>query len=105
MRRSIIFLALTAIIALSAFAVSGQAPESPRQGLLSALKEGQSVTVKQMGGRYEITAMDNIPAPLGHTVIEIGPDWLTVEDIAGIIETRIPLYSITAIVRLKVPSK
>ena len=85
--------------------VSGQAPDKPRAGFLSALKKGQSIMLKEVAGRFEISSFDDGPAMLSHKVIEVGTDYLTIEDIGGLIETRIPTYSIKAIVLLKVPRK
>ena len=110
MTRPVLTLLLVAFIALSTIAlgtitVFGQAPVKPRQGFLSALKEGQSIMLKEVAGRFEISSFDDGPAMLSHKVIEVGTDYLTIEDIGGLIETRIPTYSIKAIVRLKVPRK
>lgn len=103
MSKSITTFIAGALIAIAAFTVSGQAPAQPRQGFLSALKQGQAVSLKEVGGRFEISMIDDIPGPLGFKVIEIGPDYLTVVDIADVTETRIPTFSIKSIVRLKVP--
>jgi hypothetical protein len=64
------------------------------------LKEGQGVVLKEAAGRYEITLMEG-----GHKVIEVGPDYVVVEDIAGVTETRIPAYSIKSITRIKGPKR
>ena len=85
--------------------VSGQAPDKPRQGFLSILKEGQSVMLKEVAGRFEISMFEDGPELLSHKVTEIGTDYVTVEDIGGLIETRLPVYSIKSIVLLKVPQK
>ncbi len=84
--------------------MTGQTPDKPRLGFLSALKAGQSVTVKEVAGRFEIMIDDSL-IELSHKIIEVGPDLVAVEDIGGLIETRIPVYSIKSIVRLKVPQK
>lgn len=95
-------LAVAAALLLTIPATShGQ--EKPRKGFLAVLKEGQTVTVKENAGSYEITMMKNIP--LGHKVIEVGSDYVVVEDAAGIIETRIPVTSIKAIIKLKIPKE
>ena len=85
--------------------VSGQAPDKPRQGFLSILKEGQSVMLKEVAGRFEISMFEDGPELLSHKVTEIGTDYVTVEDIGGLIETRLPVYSIKSIVLLKIPQK
>jgi len=102
MNRPTFGLLMCAIVALGALNLFGQGPEKPRQGFLSALKEGQSVSVKEVAGRFEITIDDAVPN-LSHTIFKIGPDAVTIEDIGGLIETTIPVYSIKSIVRFKVP--
>ena len=92
-------------VALGSCTTAGQGPEKQRKGFLAVLNEGQAVTVKEVAGRYEITLMDNMPALLGHKVIEVGSDYVVVEDIAGVTQTRISVYSIKAIVRLNLPRK
>lgn len=39
----------------------------------------------------------------GHKVVEVGTDYVVIEDFAGITERRIPLYSISSIVKVKRP--
>jgi len=95
-------LAVTAAVLLTIPATShGQ--DKPRKGFLAALKEGQTVTLKENGGRYEITLMRNIP--VGHKIIEVGSDYVVIEDAAGVTETRIHVTSIKAIIKLKIPKE
>ena len=77
--------------------------DKPRKGFLAALKEGQTVVLKENAGKYEITLMKNIP--LGHKVIEVGSDYVVVEDAAGVTETRIHVTSIKSIIKLKIPKE
>ncbi len=102
MNRPAFALFLAAFIAVGVITVSAQAPEKPRQSFLSALKEGQSARLKEVAGRFEIT-FDDAVTDLSHKIVKIGPDSVTIEDIGGLIETTIPIYSIKSIVRLKVP--
>ena len=96
------FLAVAAALLLTIPATShGQ--EKPRKGFLAVLKEGQTVVLKESAGKYEITLMKNIP--LGHKVIGVGSDYVVVEDAAGVTETRIPVTSIKAIIKLKIPKE
>ena len=76
-------------------------PDKPRQGFLLPLKKDQPVILKEIAGRFEISVMDVASTPLTHKVIEVETDHLVVEDIAGIIETRIPIFSIKSIVTIK----
>jgi hypothetical protein len=94
---AVVFCATLAITCLSPVA-SGQ--EKARKGFLSVLKDGQGVVLKESAGRYEITLMEG-----GHKVIEVGPDYVVVEDLAGVTETRIPVYSIKSITRIKGPKR
>ena len=103
MNRPTFGLIVCAIIAVISIPAPGQDQDKPRRGFLSVLKAAQSVTVKENGGRYEVTVMDEVR--LGHRITEVGADYLVVEDVAGVTETRIPIYSIKAIVRLKSPRK
>ncbi len=103
----IIFILLLLLVAAAAasFAASAQAPAEKHRTFLSALKEGQSVSLKEVSGRYELSTMDGVRGVQGHKVLEIAADYVVIRDIAGVSESRIPLWSIKAIIRLKVPGK
>jgi len=45
---------LAAFIAIGTITVTSQTPDKPRLGFLSALKAGQSVTLKEVAGSFEI---------------------------------------------------
>jgi len=77
--------------------------DKSKKTFFSALKEGQIVTVKEVGGKYEITVLKN--APVGSKVLEIGNDFVVFEDPAGVLETRIHVTSIKCITRLKLPKE
>jgi len=101
MKRPIVALLLAAFVVLGTITLSGQSPETPRQGFLSALKVGQSVSVKEVAGRFEVM-LDRALTNLSHKIVEVGPDSMTIEDVGGLIETRIPVYSIKAIENHKI---
>ena len=103
MIRPLIAVFLSAFLALASVPATGHGQEKGRKTFLSVLKEGQSVVVKEVAGRYEITLLKDVK--LGRRVIEVGSDYVVVEDVAGVIETRIPVYSIKSIVKLKVPKE
>ena len=100
-----IIASVTAIVLIAAVSASSQAPEKPRQDFLSAMKVDQAVTVKEMNGRYDITMIENGLAQMSHKIVEVGSDYVVVADLAGVIETRIPVYSIKKSVRLKILNK
>ena len=103
MNPTVSVLLLSAFFTLGSFTATGQGQEQPRKRFLSVLKEGQGVSLKETAGRFELTVMKDLP--LGHKVIEVGADYVVVEDVVGVTETRIPIYSIKSIVNLKVPKK
>jgi len=101
MTRPLIAVFLSAFVLAASFTTTGHGQDKPRKGFFSVLKEGQSVSVKDVGGRFDITLIRDVK--LGQKVIEVGNDYIVVEDVAGVTETRIPVYSIRSIVRLKLP--
>lgn len=103
MKRSTAAFAAFALVAISTFTVVGQNPAKPNPTFLSVLKEGQTVTVKESGGRYEITLMDD--ARLSHRITEVGSDFVVAQDVAGVTTIRIPTVSIKSVVQVKLPRK
>ncbi len=98
-------LVMVALVALLTFDGSGQDQDVPSRGFLSVVKKGQPVNLKEFAWRWEINAFDDDLGPHGHKITEVGPDFIVLEDIAGATETRISVYSIKSIVKLKVPKK
>ena len=101
MNRPVFVLLLAALVAYGT--VSAQQPERPRMDFLAGLKKGNSVNVKEVAGRFEFSFFDDGQMVMSHKVIEIGPDFMTIEDISNVTETRIPIYAIKSIVKNKVP--
>lgn len=93
MRNTIVAATVVALLALGIFTASGQSPAKPR-GVLTVLQVGQSVTLKDADGRYEIGIFANGPDLLGYKVVEVGGDYLVVQDVAGVNELRIPKWGI-----------
>ncbi len=75
-----------------------------RRTVFSTLKVGQSVTLKEKGGLYEIGTLDEAPL-LTHKVAEIGDDYIVLVDGVGIAETRIPVTAVRAVGMLKTKAK
>jgi hypothetical protein len=82
------------------FVASGQAPAKER-GVLSVLHAGQAVNLQDSGNGYEISFLKNGPETLGHRVVEVFSDCVVIEDIAGVNQTRIPIYSVKSVVVTK----
>ncbi len=102
MRNTFIAITVATLLAIVIVAASGQAPAKPI-GVLSVLRPGQPVTVKETTSGYEISVFQNGPDLLGHKVVEVGGDYVVVQDVSGVNELRIPIYAVKAIVTLKVP--
>ena len=106
MRRIAICLAIVGVIILgTSLAFSQRGPERGGEGVLSVLTKGQAVNVNETAGRYEIGIFSNGPEMLGYNVVEVGRDYVIVEDVAHVREVRIPIYSIKAVTVLKVGRK
>lgn len=99
MNRAGIGLFLIFITAIAAI-TSGQQPAPQRRDFLSGLKVGQTVNMKEASGRFVLSMIDDGP-PLSHKVIEIGSDYVLLEDMVGVSEIRVPLYTISSMTRLK----
>jgi hypothetical protein len=78
------------------FVASGQAP-GKTHGVLSVLHAGQPVNLADDDGGYKLNFFQDGPEMLGHRVVEVGTDFVVVEDIAGVQQLRIPVYSIKSV--------
>jgi hypothetical protein len=95
MKRIVLLLPVIAIVMLAIGAA-----EAPKKTVFSGLKVGQQVGLKDNGTTFEINFLTE-EIPQGQTVIEVGDDFVVLEDLAKVTQTTIPVYSLKAIVRLK----
>ena len=72
-----------------------------RKRCFSSLKVGQQVGLKDHGAAFEINFLTE-ELPQGQTVIEIGDDFVVLEDVADSHANDDPGYSVKAIVRFNV---
>lgn len=91
------------LLFVATLTASDQTAKEVEKSFLSALKEGQSVSLKEVSGRYQISIFDGLPGAQSYKVIEIGGDHVVIQDISGVAETHIPVFSISSIVRMKLP--
>jgi len=96
---------LAVMLWLGTTAQSQQPRPQPTNAILGLLKKGQAISVKDAGFNYELTAFADGPETLSHTVIEITPDYVLVRNLAGVIDTAIPLWSIKAISTVRLGAK
>lgn len=93
---------LTAV-GLLLLAVVATTPAEPKKptGVFVILQKSQTVLLKDLGSSYEITVIEG--TDLGFKVMDVGADYLVLQDIAGVIETRIPIYAVKSVKVLKKP--
>ena len=101
MKRGLIAGAVLLLIA-SAAASKPEAP--PEKGLFATLKARDSVFLKDGGSSYVISTVDE-PMPMTHEVVEIGRDYVVLKDLAGVVEVRIPVFSVKAVIHRKTKPK
>ena len=94
MKRIVWLLPVIAVVLLTIGAA-----DAPKKTVFSGLKVGQRVGLKDHGTAFEISVIDDVPQ--SHKIIEIGEDFVVLEDVAEVTQT-IPVYSLKAIVRLDV---
>lgn len=89
------------------FCCAGQAAESQSSSVVrsvfSALKTGQHINVTQSPSGLEIGLLNDGAMPAGFIVVEIGVDYLVVDDYSGISRVWIPVTSIKKITHTKLP--
>lgn len=79
-----------------------QQEQAKPTGVLANLKVDQAINVKEVLGRYLLTVIEGeSKLPMPHTILELGADYIVVRDFTGLTETRIPIYSIQAVVNFK----
>jgi hypothetical protein len=92
-----------ALVVFCGFALSGRVGAThpgaslSRGTALDALEVGQSLSLNEdTYGRWKITLMP-VMKQLPYKVVEVGEDYVTVRDVAGITDRLIPIYSIHSI--------
>ena len=71
------------------------AADNPKTSVFKHLKKGQIVTLKDNGHNYSIQVLPNLP--IGHKIVEIGSDYLVIEDAGSAFTFYIPVTSIKTI--------
>jgi hypothetical protein len=68
--------------------------------VFSMLKVGQTVSLKGEGAAYILSFIEP-EVPLGHTVVEIGENYVVVRDITGVMDVVVPVYSVKAVEKVR----
>lgn len=70
------------------------------------LQTGQKVTLKEVGGAYEIHVIENLPpVAQGFKITKIQNDLIILEDVVGVTEVRIPIYAVKSVKVTRLPNK
>ncbi len=99
MRKVLITILLCTILSAATFTTASHGQEKRSKSFLSNFQVGQIVLVSEPGGRYEIRIIKGLE--VGHKVLEVGTDYVLLEDAGGVTETMIPVTSIRSVVRLR----
>ena len=99
MRKILITILLCTVLCAAAFTTASLGQEKRSKSFLSNFQVGQIVLLSEPGGRYEIRIIKGLE--VGHKVLEVGTDYVLLEDAGGVTETMIPLTSIRSVVRLR----
>ena len=90
-----LFLFLIVALACCLNTPTVDAADNPKASVFKHLKKGQIVTLKDNGNNFSIQVLPNLP--IGHKIVEIGADYLVIEDAASAFTFYIPVTSIKAI--------
>ena len=97
-RAGVVVLVVLAVVLVAA------APRAEKKsGLFAPLEVGQRVGLKEKVGGYEISIVPGVE--LGHKVVEVGQDYIVLEDIAGVTQNRIPVYAVRAVTITRIGSR
>jgi hypothetical protein len=83
--------------------LAAAAPKGGGAGVFGPLEKGRKVTLKETPGGYLIVVVPGVE--LGHTVAEVGADYVVLADAAGVTETRIPVYAVKAVTVTRLPGR
>jgi hypothetical protein len=90
-------IAAVALVLIAAAQIPVERDRDAPRGVAAVLSPGIGVTLQEKAHGYEIGVLKGIPGPRSHKVVEVAPDYIVVIDLAGITQTRIPIYALAAI--------
>jgi len=104
MRNAILLMALVALTATVAIAAADYygdpKPAKGGAGLLAVLKPGQTVSLNERGSAYELT-ISTTKILSRYKVAKVGRDYVVLSSEPKLLEIRIPVSSIRAIIHMK----
>jgi len=105
MRNVVLLTVLVALVAATVAAATANYYDNPKtpngkSGLLAVLKPGQTIGLNQCGAAYELT-ISTTKIPSRYKVAKVAPDYVVLSSEPKLLEIRIPVTSIRAIVHMK----
>ena len=99
MRKILIAILLCTVLCAATISTSSLGQDKRSKSFLSNFQVGQIVLLSEPGGRYEFRIIKGLE--VGHKVLEVGTDYVLLEDAGGVTEMMIPVTSIRSVVRLR----
>lgn len=100
MRQLVIVLAMLMVVVIVLSMLSGASAGASGRGVLSVLKVGQTVLIKDVGDKFQIE-ISTRKLVSNYKVAEVGADYLVLGNKPKLQELRIPLSSIKYIIHDK----
>lgn len=104
MRNAILLTVLIAAVAAGALAAAdyydNPKPAKGKSGLLAVLKPGQTIGLAERGSSYELT-ISTTKILSRYKVAKVGRDYVVLHSEPKLLDIRIPITSIRAIVHMK----
>lgn len=94
------FLAVFIALLLLISTATSQPQAARKPTVFSTLKVGQAVALNEKELFVKISIIDGIDQGT-HKIIEVGEDFIALQDIADVTEVRIPVHAVKWVVRIK----
>jgi hypothetical protein len=91
------------VVAALAVGIAAAPKVDGRKGVLAPLEVGQQVSLKESAGGFTISVVQGVP--LGQKVVEVGAEYVVLEDPTGTVQTRVPITSVRAVVVTRLPKE
>lgn len=100
MRKSVLVVAVLMVVMIVSSAMSNPGASASGRGVLSVLRVGQTVVIKDIGDKFEIEISAR-KLVSNYKVVEVGRDYLVLSNKPKLLELRIPLSSVKRVMHLK----
>ncbi len=99
MRMGLLAVGCLAVLTAAVWVAGAGEPARPAAGPLTPLQVGRIVSLKDCGAAYELTTYSReVVGP--YRVIELGQDYVVVQDMGGLQDIRIPLQAVKCIINI-----